>query len=288
MMGPLGFAALAALIGDRPFRETPCPLCSPLRREANRRKPVLGIWRKAPDFITYSCAHCGEHGWASDRTAPRIDHVELARRMREAKTHHQSELRRRTERARWLWRQSRPIRGTIAEAYLRSRAITVLPPTLRFLPARGEHPAAMLAAYAMPAEPEPGLYEVGTLTAVHLTQLASDGTKTAKITVGITGNDPIALVPPNDLGGLAIAEGIEDALSLHQATGLGTWAAGWASRLPKLAPLIAQAGYIEAVIIAVDDDDAGRHYCAELAAELRRRRPRSLDVELIELGEVLR
>ena len=35
--------------------------------------------------------------------------------------------------------------------------------------------------------------------------------------------------------GLGIAEGFEDALSIHQATGLGAWASGGASFMPKLA-----------------------------------------------------
>jgi hypothetical protein len=35
---------------------------------------------------------------------------------------------------------------------------------------------------------------------------------------------PIVLAPVNDGLGLSITEGIEDALSLHQATGLPQWA----------------------------------------------------------------
>jgi hypothetical protein len=42
---------------------------------------------------------------------------------------------------------------------------------------------------------------------------------------------PIVLAPPNDLLGSSITEGIEDALTMHEATGLGTWAAGSAARL---------------------------------------------------------
>ena len=46
------------------------------------------------------------------------------------------------------------------------------------------------------------------------------------------------LAPMNDLLGLAITEGVEDALSIHAATGLGAWAAGAASRLPALADAV--------------------------------------------------
>ena len=68
------------------------------------------------------------------------------------------------------------------------------------------------------------------------------------------------------MGGLAIAEGIEDALSLHLATGLGAWAAGSANRLPMLADKVPT--YVEAVTIAVDDDVAGRRGAYALAQRL--------------------
>jgi hypothetical protein len=66
---------------------------------------------------------------------------------------------------------------------------------------------------------------------VHLTLLRSEGSGKAeverpKLFVGSPTNLPIVLAPPNDLLGLAITEGIEDALTVHQATGLGAWAAG--------------------------------------------------------------
>jgi hypothetical protein len=295
MSTALDFYTLAQLIGDRAFRETPCPLCSPRRKPANRRKPVLGIWRKAPDFLTYFCAHCQEKGWASDRNAKPIDRRELMRRMREAEERQLNEEAQRRKKARGLWGISQPAAGTIVEAYLRRRGVTVCPPTLRFLPARGDYAPAMLAAFGHPTEPEPGMYELGraAVHAVHLTRLRPDGSGKApdaegrtKIMVGVTESWPIALVPPNDLGGLAIAEGIEDALSLHQATGLGAWAAGAAGRLPKIARHIAGASYIEAVTVAVDDDATGRRYAGELVTELRRRRGRSLEVATIETGEV--
>jgi hypothetical protein len=77
---------------------------------------------------------------------------------------------------------------------------------------------------------------------------------------------PIVLAPPNDLLGLAITEGIEDALSVHASTGLGAWAAGSASRLPALADTVPR--YIEAITITVDDDEAGRRHADELGERL--------------------
>lgn len=91
---------------------------------------------------------------------------------------------------------------------------------------------------------------------------------------------PIALAPVNDLGGLALAEGIEDALSIHLATGLGAWAAGCANRLPALARAVPH--YVTSVTVAVDDDEAGRRYAHELAQQLRNLRGRRLEVRMLE------
>ncbi|MBV9982314.1 toprim domain-containing protein [Bradyrhizobium sp.] len=94
--------------------------------------------------------------------------------------------------------------------------------------------------------------------------------------VGAPRGYPIVLAPPADLCGLAITEGIEDALSVHEATGLGAWAAGAASLLPALAAVVPE--WIECVTIMVDDDDAGRSNADTLAKRLDRRR---FDVRLV-------
>lgn len=87
--------------------------------------------------------------------------------------------------------------------------------------------------------------------------------------VGTCKSSPIVLAPPNDLLGLAITEGIEDALSVHRATGLGAWAAGSAGFMPALADVI--PSYIEAISIYAHSDDAGRRGARQLAAGLRAR-----------------
>jgi hypothetical protein len=124
--------------------------------------------------------------------------------------------------------------------------------------------------FGLPAESKPGTLSVPSkaVRGVHITRLKSDGsgkagTEADKITIGHCMGSPIVLAPPNDLLGLAIAEGIEDALSLHEATGLGVWAAASAARLPALARAI--PGYIEAVTLAVEDDADGRKFMFELA-----------------------
>jgi hypothetical protein len=180
--------------------------------------------------------------------------------------------------ARWLWSQRQPIKGSIAETYLReARGIKIdpLPLALAFLPPKkpGHHPA-MIAAFALPTEEyPPGYFCLRDVEAVHLTLLKPDGSGKAeverpKLIVGRS-QLPIALAPPNDLLGLAITEGIEDGLTAHEATGLGVWAAGAANRMPALANEVPD--YIECVTVYAHADRAGRNGARALAAALRKR-----------------
>jgi Toprim domain len=66
-----------------------------------------------------------------------------------------------------------------------------------------------------------------------------------------------------------VTEGIEDALTVHQATGLGVWAAGAAGFMPKLAKVV--PSYIEAVTIFAHADKAGEDGARQLSAALQRR-----------------
>jgi hypothetical protein len=186
--------------------------------------------------------------------------------------------RRQQEKAAWLWQQRRPIANTIAEKYLReARGYTgSLPKTLGFLPARkrDQHPA-MIAAFNVVDEPEPSVIdEPPSVTSVHLTLLKPHGIGKADVTpnkriIGRPLHRPIVIAPPNDLLGLAITEGIEDALSAYAATGLGAWAAGSAPFMPAIAGTVPD--YIEAVTIFAHGDKAGRDGARKLAEALHRR-----------------
>src|SRR2546430_5676012 len=116
--------------------------------------------------------------------------------------------RRQADKAAWLWSRRIPIAGSIVEYYLReARGYSgPLPPTLAFLPPlKLEHCPAMIAAFALVDEPEPGLLgKPQNVTAIHLTLLKPDGsgkadTKPDRIIIGSPGEKPIALAPPNDL-----------------------------------------------------------------------------------------
>jgi len=280
MNGPFPFDELEQLTGGRLGTcDVACPRCGPQRRSAtNRRRAVLRIWHREPDFSTFYCARCGIAGYAfaDDRTTlSRDDRARVARARREAEAFEREQAADRLALARWLWLQHRPIVGTVAEHYLReARGITgALPATLGFLPARGDYPPALIAAFGIPAELEPGALTIAHthVAGVHITRLKPDGSKDerepAKVMIGKLLSWPIVLAPLNDGGGLAIAEGIEDGLSVAVATGLGVWVAGAASRLPALAERI--PSYVNCITIFAHDDDAGRNGARALAAKLR-------------------
>jgi hypothetical protein len=223
--------------------------------------------------------------------AAKLDAQQYSRLKAQAAADTERYVERQREKAQWLWRTARPAAGTAAERYLRSRGITCpAPTTVRFLAPRkpGQHPA-MICPYGLPSEPEPGILEIiePAIFAVHLTFLRPDGSAKAdvaddesqKITVGSPCGRPSVLAPMNDLLGLVIAEGIEDALSVHAATGVGAWAAGSWSFMPSLAETVPD--YSDVVTICVDDDEDGRRGAYELAVRLRRR---GHHVELSNLG----
>jgi len=166
--------------------------------------------------------------------------------------------------AKALWRRSVVPDNSPVARYLRARGYDGrLPLTIRYLPAsKPEHHPAMIAALSVATENEPGELTVRAddVCGVHLTLLREDGNGKAgtdkdKIMVGRCLGSPIVLAAPNDLLGLAITEGIEDGLSIHEATGLGVWAAGSAGFMPALSDIVPD--YIETVTICAHEDVAG-------------------------------
>jgi Toprim domain len=261
--------------------DVPCPECGPLRRAArNQRRPVLRVYRIEPSFAGYHCARCGEKGAAIDRDGAPPDPIKLTKARTEAAKRDRVLRAERLSKALWLWSQRRPIAASIAERYLRdARGYSgPLPSTLGFLAARGDHPPALIAAFGLAHEVDPGMITIAdtAVMGVHLTRLRPDGGGKAvfedpdeqpKLMVGYSTGSPIVLAVPNDLLGLAITEGIEDGLSVHQDTGLGVWTAGSASRMPALADVV--PAYIDCVTVIADDDEDGRRHAAELVSRLQ-------------------
>ena len=184
-----------------------------------------------------------------------------------------------TELARWLWSLKQPPIDTPVEHYLReARGCSVpIPFSIGFLPARGKHLPAMIAGFGFAQEPAPGIVQLDDkqVRAVHITRLKADGSgkiedDIAKLIIGRGApGAPIVIAHPNDLLGLAITEGIEDGLSVFEATGLGVWAAGSASRMPPLAATVPD--WIDCVTIVAHDDNAGLSGAEKLAAGLKSR-----------------
>ena len=273
--GPLTFRELETLTaGKIGVSDTPCPVCGPSRHSpANRVRRVLRIWA-VPGFATWHCPRCVASGWARDDGAARIEPERLQSLRREAAQRDNDHKQRQYEKAATLWRRSLPATGSIAEIYLRQARGYRGPisPTLAFLPAmKPEHHPAMIAAFGVPDEPEPGKLAIATLRGIHLTLLKPDGSGKAgtgrdKIMVGSSTGSPIVVAPLNDLLGLVVCEGIETRLSVFEATGCGVWAAGSAGRMAPLADAI--PAYIDCVTINAEDDAAGRKGAIELADRL--------------------
>lgn len=155
--------------------------------------------------------------------------------------------------ARRIWREAIPAAGTLAEAYLSSRGLSLLADApLRFHPAclRGaERLPAMVALMTTPATAEP--------CGVHRTFLRADGAGKAdgpgKMMAGEAG--VIRLVTDEDVTlGLGLAEGIETALAVMQRTGWRpVWAASSAGAIARFPVLPG----IEALTVFADTGAAG-------------------------------
>ena len=107
-----------------------------------------------------------------------------------------------------LWNQRQPPAGTIAETYLRvARGYGgPTPAMLACLPARGNHAPALIAAFGLADEFDPGLLKIADadVCAVPFVKLRGDGIGKAgsepnKITIGKSAlGVPIVVAPPND------------------------------------------------------------------------------------------
>lgn len=160
----------------------------------------------------------------------------------------------REARALACWREARPLKGTIAQTYLRHRGISAdMPDTLRFHPdcwhPAGKRWPAMVA-----------LVEGAPRFAIHRTYLRPDGlgkaeAEPAKAMLGAVAGGAVRLTAGG--GALVVCEGIETGLSL--ASGLlrapaTIWAALSTSGMKRLQ----LPEKPDRITIATDGDEAGR------------------------------
>ncbi|MGB7916474.1 MAG: hypothetical protein WCF79_14465 [Rhodomicrobium sp.] len=279
-MGDLSYADLIKATGDKLGNfNIPSPSCGPSHEARHTHKrPVMRVWRSKPDFVTYNCVRCGAQGFAKPDKATKPDPAKEEAEKKEAQEEAKREAERKANKqwhANNLWQQRRAAEGTLVETYLReTRGLQNLPPfdMLGFLPAgldriEPSYPA-MICAYGLPDEYEPGRLRLDATTGVHLTFL--DGARKAPIPKpkqmrGTCKGKPLVLAAPNDGNAICIAEGIETALTAHDLLGIGAWAAGSASFMPPLADAVPD--YIECVWIEAEDDPDGQRFARELQGQ---------------------
>ena len=192
------------------------------------------------------------------------------------------------EAARRLFAMSEPIRGTIAEAYLRARGITDLRDctSLRFHPRcyyRGEEAdPADTARDAWPALIAAATDGSGTITGVHRTWLDPSGEAKAAVStprrsMGLISGQGVRFGKAR--GVVAVGEGLETMLSLHIALpNLPIVAAGSASHLDALR----LPDGLRRLYVAEDNDPAGRRATASVMT-----RAEAVGIEAMRLAPVL-
>ncbi len=172
---------------------------------------------------------------------------------------------RRIDFARHIWREARALSDTPAEVYLRERGLRPSPegwpPSLRYHPALKHGPTGLrLPALVGGITIWPDRHVV----AIHRTFITADGTRKAPVSqnrmmLGRCAGGAVRLAPAGSE--LVIAEGIETAFSVQQATGKPAWAALSTSGIKA----VALPTEVRTIIIAADGDDPGEKAAQEAA-----------------------
>ena len=196
---------------------TTCPACSHLRSRAGQQKNSLSVLIDG-EGVRWRCHHCEAAGGAyySTSTPTHRGHRSNLRASPEAAM----PLQRPPDRHSPIWRCAMPARGTIAEAYLKSRSICIVPRCLRFHPCcpmpSGKQPA-MIVAVTDPRSM--------ALVAIQRTALKNDGSGKADVQIARASLGPTrgAGVVIGTLSGeepVVIGEGVETVLSAVQSADL--------------------------------------------------------------------
>ena len=306
-MNPADLANIVAGIRDRfPISAVAARMGVKLHRAGNEMKACCPFHAdRTPSFTIYADdrrGHCFGCGWSGDV----LDFVQYAHRVKlraaielldggelreleqqRAAAKPKADLRPVVQR---IVNNSVPIESTPAEAYLRSRGITMsLPHTLRFarlappkiegnglLAANGSAPLpALIAIVTDPA---------GALVGLQRTYLTEDGRKATttptatdrkpkvKYSLGNVAGGAIQLGPPAD--SMFVTEGLEDGLTLSQALRRPVWVAAGTSLMPEMV----MPPIVRTITIGRDADEAGKR-AALSAAEVMR--SNGIDVRIV-------
>jgi hypothetical protein len=231
-----------------------CPACG-------YSKPTLEV-AVEQDRIAVSCSACGAVAGIAAMMGVAGDIV-IAPSARPSKV----------ARAVNAWRNANPAAGSLAERYLQSRGITLPPPaSIRFLPRQrnwsdgGTYPAMISLVQRVPGDEDHAALEFGASlmdAGAHFTFLQGGGpdapmvkaaTDASKLTLGQLRHGGVWLTPIEKISEqLAVAEGIETALSVVQITNLPTVAALSAAGMRSLR----WPPQVRRLWIAADNDQAG-------------------------------
>lgn len=239
----------------------PCPCCQPERRKDQtaltlsngRDGRLLAHCKRAECDFRDILAALGLSATVY-RTA---DPQEVVKR----KAQEMAEAKKNATQAKRCWEETQPIAGTLAETYLRNRAITcALPDTLRFHPECWHGPTACrLPAMVARIDGTDGF-------AIHRTYLTAQGRKAsvspAKMMLGKSTGGAVSVF--EHVGSLVVAEGIETALSLSSGL-MSTPATVWASLSTSGMVNLSLPSRTGKLIVALDGDDAGQSAAFKLA-----------------------
>lgn len=184
-----------------------------------------------------------------------------------------------------IWSEALPAAGTPVEEYLRGRGLQMaVPESLRYHPELRHYQSeqmlpAMVAAISRP--------DTNKIIGIHRTYLQKDELGCRKASVdpsrmmlGKALSGSVALAP--DGADVAIAEGIETALSVQQLWGIPARAALSCSRLTSTT--LPELPLAESVYIGADGDAEGLNY-AVAAAEKWTKEGRIVRINVPELGK---
>jgi len=171
--------------------------------------------------------------------------------------------------ARGLWRECRPIKGTLAERYLAARAILIDPGPAVGFHGGLKHPTTGAALH--PVMVAAVTDAAGQTFGIHRTFLAASGKAKAdlapaKMMGGVCAGRCVRLGMPSKVTGnvLAIGEGIESCLSVRQVMGLPVWAALSLANMGRVP--VPPDGAVREIILLADADEADRAAADEARA----------------------
>lgn len=170
-----------------------------------------------------------------------------------------------------VWKATQDAEGSPVQSYLRNRGITgPVPKALRY------HPAAPMDYEARTTQPAMVAIVTGPdgkqACGLHVTAILPDGSGKAPLAnarrmFGDVAGGVVQLAPLPNGGELAIAEGIETALSYRDLTGTPAWAGLSTSGLARFTPPLG----LKRLVIAADGDQAGLKAANDLAERASRR-----------------